>query len=70
MNRFKKKAVFFLFFCTITLYAQKKNTTAVRTSEKITIDGEFNENVWDSAPIAADFVMFEPDNGKPQGKEQ
>lgn len=70
MNRFKNWAVFFVFFFTLTIWGQKKNTTAVRTSEKITIDGEFNEKVWDSVPIASDFVMFEPDNGKPQSKEQ
>ena len=70
MNSFKNRAVFFLFFFTLTIWGQKKNTTAVRTSEKITMDGEFNEKVWDSVPIATDFVMFEPDNGKPQSKEQ
>ncbi|RTY93593.1 hydrolase, partial [Flavobacterium bomense] len=33
--------------------------------ENITIDGKINEEIWKTAPIATDFIMFEPDNGKP-----
>ncbi|WP_281297368.1 DUF5916 domain-containing protein [Flavobacterium limnophilum] len=33
--------------------------------ENIVIDGKSNEETWKSAPIATDFVMYEPDNGKP-----
>ena len=35
------------------------------TSEKIVIDGKPNEAIWNTVPVAKDFVMFEPDNGKP-----
>ncbi|WP_317045859.1 DUF5916 domain-containing protein [Flavobacterium pallidum] len=38
---------------------------AKTTAEKIVIDGKFNEAVWKDAPLAGDFVMFQPDNGKP-----
>lgn len=29
------------------------------------IDGKLSESIWDSAPVATDFTMFAPDNGKP-----
>ncbi len=45
--------------------AQKKVLVAKTTPEKIIIDGKFTEAVWKTAPIAGDFVMFQPDNGKP-----
>ncbi|WP_290838825.1 DUF5916 domain-containing protein [Flavobacterium sp.] len=44
---------------------QKKSLQAVSVTENITINGKLDETVWNSAPIATDFVMFEPDNGKP-----
>lgn len=46
-------------------YSQKKVLQAKSISENITIDGKINEEVWATAAIATDFVMFEPDNGKP-----
>ena len=70
MNWIKIKALFFLVLSSGILYAQKQNTTAVRTSEKITIDGEFNENSWSTAEVASHFVMYEPDNGRPAAEEQ
>ena len=45
-------------------YSQKKTLNAV-ASGNITIDGKFDEPIWEFAPIAKDFVMFTPDNGKP-----
>ena len=57
-------AVFFLlFFC--QAHAQKKSLNAIFTENSITIDGNIDESKWNSAPIATDFIMFEPDNGKP-----
>lgn len=70
MNWFKIKALFVIILSTGFLQAQKQNTTAVRTSEKITIDGEFTENSWSTAEIASHFVMYEPDNGRPATEEQ
>jgi uncharacterized protein DUF5916/cellulose/xylan binding protein with CBM9 domain len=49
----------------IKSFAQKKILVAKTTPDKIVIDGKFNEAVWKTAPIAGDFVMFQPDNGKP-----
>ena len=34
-------------------------------TQNITIDAKINEHVWETAAVASDFVMFEPDNGKP-----
>jgi hypothetical protein len=33
------------------------------SSGKIEIDGNLNELIWQPAAVAADFIMFEPDNG-------
>ena len=64
------KTLFFIILTSLTLNAQKRNTTAVRTSEKISIDGQMNEKIWQTAPTASHFVMFEPDNGKPIAPEK
>ena len=52
-------------FFSHTDYSQKKTLQAKPITENITIDGKVNEKVWETAPIASDFIMFEPDNGKP-----
>lgn len=46
-------------------FSQKKTLQAKSIAENISIDGKINEEAWKTAPIATDFVMFEPDNGKP-----
>ncbi|RTZ02846.1 hydrolase [Flavobacterium sp. RSP49] len=55
-------------FCFLALsfigYSQKKVLHTKFISDKITIDGNLNETRWQSAAIATDFIMFEPDNGK------
>ncbi len=48
-----------------TVWSQKKVLVTKSTTENITIDGKFNEKAWINADVATDFVMFEPDNGKP-----
>ena len=45
-------------------YSQKKVLQTKFISEKIEIDGKLDENSWQSAEIATDFIMFDPDNGK------
>ncbi|SEF69439.1 DUF5916 domain-containing protein [Flavobacterium urumqiense] len=52
-------------------YGQKKTLQTKSISENITIDGKIEEEAWKSAPIASDFIMFEPDNGKaiPENKK-
>ena len=55
---------FFILFC-FGAYSQKKTLHAKPTTENIIIDGKIDEEIWKTAPIASDFIMFEPDNGKP-----
>ncbi|MEO6893774.1 MAG: DUF5916 domain-containing protein, partial [Ginsengibacter sp.] len=61
-----KKVLFFVYtwLLTITVFAQKKNETfqlpIFPTSEKITIDGEANEEVWKTADVAKNFFMVLP----------
>lgn len=50
--------------------AQKKSLQAVSVTENITVDGKLNEAIWKTAPRATDFVMFDPDNGKPISPEK
>lgn len=46
------------------LHGQKKNIEAFPATSKITINARLDEPDWANAPVATDFVMFEPDNGK------
>jgi hypothetical protein len=43
----------------------KKKINATKINEVILIDGNLNEVAWENAEIANNFIMFEPDNGKP-----
>lgn len=61
-----KKIVFLsLLLCNFLSHGQKKNLQAQSTLESITIDGKLDEAAWANAFSASDFIMFEPDNGKP-----
>ncbi len=53
----------FSLLCTLS-YSQKKVLNAVPAGA-IVIDGKLSESVWESAPVASNFIMFTPDNGKP-----
>ena len=53
----------FLLICCLA-FGQKKTLQTKFTSEKITIDGKFDEQAWKTAQVATDFVMIAPDNGK------
>ena len=44
--------------------AQRKSLQAISVTENITVDGVLDEEIWKTAPIGSDFVMFAPDNGK------
>lgn len=61
---FKAYYSYLFIFISCCTYSQKKTLQAKFTTENISIDGKINEEAWKSAPIATDFVMFEPDNGK------
>ena len=45
-------------------YGQKKVLQTKFITANISIDGKLEEAIWESAPIATDFIMFQPDNGK------
>lgn len=70
MYQFPRVILIILLFFVSALYSQKKTVEAKSISEKIVIDGELNENIWNSAKVATDFVMFEPDNGVPINPEK
>ncbi|MEZ4853570.1 DUF5916 domain-containing protein [Flavobacterium sp.] len=55
------------FFVSFVLLSQneKKKIAASKTTSTITIDGELLENDWQNADVASNFIMFDPDNGKP-----
>jgi Domain of unknown function (DUF5916)/Carbohydrate family 9 binding domain-like len=65
MPKYNSSFLLFLILINFSAYSQKKTLQAKSTIENITIDGKNNEEAWRSAPIATDFIMFEPDNGKP-----
>lgn len=61
---------FILAMFSMTTYGQKKPLYAKATVENINVDGKIDEEVWKTAPIASDFVMYEPDNGIPISKSK
>jgi len=63
MNKFQG-LLLFLLLTHFYSFGQKKVLNAI-TAGNITIDGKFNEPIWEYAPVAKDFVMFAPDNGRP-----
>ena len=65
MPKFYSSILILLFFIHFSSYGQKKIIQTKSTAENIVIDGKITEEAWKTAPIASDFVMFEPDNGKP-----
>ena len=67
-----KKALLLILLITCTFsYSQKKTLKAVLINDRIIVDGNLDEPQWQTAPIAKDFFMFAPDNGKEveKGKE-
>lgn len=67
-----KKLVFLSLFLSVFFgYSQKKALQAKSISQNISIDGKLDENAWENAVIASDFITLEPDNGKPvpEGKK-
>ncbi|WP_309641995.1 DUF5916 domain-containing protein [Flavobacterium sp.] len=64
MSKFSYFILLFTSLFHVVSYAQKKTLHAV-ASGNITIDGKFDEPIWEYAPVAKDFIMFSPDNGKP-----
>jgi hypothetical protein len=56
-------SLFAIVLCPV--FGQKKVLQTQFTNEKITLDGKFDETVWQTAAIATHFIMLNPDNGKP-----
>ena len=48
---------------------QPKSFNAVRTTEKIKIDGVFDEASWQEAPVLTDFVQRRPNPGAPSQRK-
>ncbi len=65
MPKFQYFILPFIFFLGYTSYSQKKTLQTKSIVGTITIDGKMDEEDWKTAPIATDFIMFSPDNGKP-----
>jgi len=69
-QKFSLSLLFICFSVLIgTSQVPKKVLQTKFSSEKIVIDGKFDEAIWANAAIATDFFMLSPDNGKPQSKE-
>jgi hypothetical protein len=63
-------SLLFIFF-NISAYSQKKVLFAKPITQSLTIDAKINEDQWkNDTEIATDFVMFEPDNGKPISEDK
>lgn len=61
----------FIILFSFNSHCQKKTLFAKSTTEIMSIDGEVKEQAWNTATsIATDFIMFEPDNGKPISKDK
>jgi hypothetical protein len=63
MSKFSYLLFSLIFTCT-SAFCQKKVLHAI-PSGNIVIDGKLDESIWEFAPVASDFIMFAPDNGKP-----
>ena len=68
MPKFNLAVLIFTIGVNFCSYGQKKTLQAKYTSENISIDGKMNEESWKTTEIATDFIMYEPDNGKPIGE--
>lgn len=57
-------------FIAFLAQAQKKVINSKFSNESVIIDGKMDEAIWKSADVATDFIMFQPDNGKPVANEK
>ena len=60
----KNICLLFILLASTFGYSQKKVLQTKFTTANINIDGKLDESIWETAPIATDFIMFQPDNGK------
>jgi hypothetical protein len=68
----KKYLIAFFLLVVVHGVAQlpKRTTYTKFTTEKITIDAKPNEQAWNSVVAAKDFLIQNPDNGKPEPQER
>ena len=68
----KNKIALLVTFAAVTFcsFSQKKAIQTKFTTDKVTIDAKFDEPVWQTVSAAKDFVMLNPDNGKPENPNQ
>ncbi len=60
-----RKIIIILFFAISFVYAENsKIINALKINEKIKIDGDLSEHIWEKAVPAKDFLQKEPDQGK------
>jgi hypothetical protein len=65
MTKFLNILVFSIFLSSSLLYGQKKTLNTKSITSKIFVDGKLSEAEWNTAETASNFVMYQPDNGKP-----
>lgn len=65
MNKISCLIALFFLFISVYSNAQRKSLQAISVTENITVDGKLDEEIWKTAPVGSDFIMFAPDNGKP-----
>ena len=68
INHFRKyllTCILLVAFFTGFSQAERKDVSAISTTESIKIDGILDEPIWEIAPIATDFIQQEPYNGSP-----
>jgi hypothetical protein len=60
-----------LSFCSFSQTAPvvHRDLNAVRTNQKIIIDGDISDSAWKTAALATDFVEWQPDFGKAEDKK-
>ncbi len=71
----KKNILILFLFSSLYLFSQDedrviKELQAVRITTPPKIDGKLNDEVWANAPVARDFVMFQPGDRDPEPKDQ
>lgn len=70
MTKISRISTVLLLLISSFLYGQKKTLNATRINGNMVIDGKLTEAEWATAPNATDFVMYQPDNGKPISPEK
>ena len=65
MPQFSKLFIITLIIFSNSLLGQKKTLKALASTEKISVDGVLDEEIWKTSPIASDFLMVAPGNGTP-----